>query len=323
MTLLYQDAIFEGHKTGFHPESPQRTQNLTQRFDQWLKEGRVKKGALTPIPESLLATTHSPEQIDQIKRLAAQGGGLIDTDTVVSAQSWQVALSAAGAAVSAVESVLQGRDQNALCLIRPPGHHASNKQSMGFCLINNVALAVKYAQSVHQLDRVLVVDWDVHHGNGTQDIFYDDESVFFYSIHRFPFYPGTGHETETGRGSGLGSTLNIPIAFGTPRQEYLDAFRAGLAKVVKQFKPDLLILSAGFDAHKNDPVGSLGLETEDFRVMSQDVLALAASYCQGRVISCLEGGYDIYALADSVQVHLEELEKASSKPLFINRSSKN
>ncbi|MFW7381039.1 MAG: histone deacetylase [Oligoflexus sp.] len=311
MTLLYQDVIFEGHKTGFHPESPKRTQNLIQRFEPWIKAGKVKQGTLSPIPESLLGDIHTREQIEQIKRLAAQGGGLIDSDTVVSSQSWQVALSAAGAAVSAVEAVLQGRDQNALCLIRPPGHHATHKQSMGFCLVNNVALAVKYAQKIHQLDRVLVVDWDVHHGNGTQDIFYDDESVFFYSIHRFPFYPGTGHETETGRGAGLGTTLNVPMSYGCSREEYLQAFRAGLAKAVQDFRPDLLILSAGFDAHKNDPVGSLGLETEDFRSMTQDVLALANSYTQGRLVSCLEGGYDIYALADSVEVHLDELQKSS------------
>lgn len=311
MTILFQDAIFEGHQTGFHPESPKRVQGLAQRLAKALEANSITRGRVLPVPESMLVDTHSQEQIKLVKRLSAQGGGSIDSDTVVSAQSWQVALSAAGAAIAAVEAVVQGRDQNALCLIRPPGHHATERQSMGFCLFNNVALAVKYAQKIHHLDRVLIIDWDVHHGNGTQDIFYGDDSVFFYSIHRFPFYPGTGHQSETGQGAGLGYTLNIPVDFGTSRQEYLASFRAGLEQAVAKIKPDLVLLSAGFDAHKDDPVGSLGLETEDFQTMTRDVLDLAQVYCGGRLVSCLEGGYDIYALADSVELHLEELQRAS------------
>lgn len=315
MTLLYMDSIFEDHQTGYHPESPKRIQSLLQRFEKCFEVGTIQRGEISPVPTSLLSETHSKEQLDLIKRLAAQGGGNIDSDTVVSAQSWDVALAAAGAAVAAVESVLQGKEKNALCLVRPPGHHANHKQSMGFCLLNNVALAVKYAQKVHQLDRILIVDWDVHHGNGTQDIFYEDPSVFFYSIHRFPFYPGTGHKTETGSGAGLGTTLNMPLSYGAGREAYLESFRFGLSKAVQYFKPELVVISAGFDAHKDDPVGSLGLETEDFRVMTQEVMAVANAYCNGRLVSCLEGGYDIPALIDSVQVHLEELSAPARESL--------
>ena len=248
--------------------------------------------------------------MEKIKRLCEEGGGAIDEDTIVSRESWNVGLTAAGCAVSAVRQVIDGYANNALCLTRPPGHHATDKKSMGFCLFNNVALAAKYAQSVHQLSRVLIVDWDVHHGNGTQDIFYEDPSVFFYSIHRFPFYPGSGSASETGRGPGLGFTLNKPMSFGCTRQEYMDAFKSGLDRAVELCRPELIILSAGFDAHKDDPIGSLGLETSDYLEMTRYLLEAAKTHCQGRLVSCLEGGYDIYALADSVEVHLKTLAES-------------
>jgi acetoin utilization deacetylase AcuC-like enzyme len=311
MTYLFQDAIFEEHRTGFHPECPQRTQNLRQYTAQWLQMNGVAEAPFKPVSESLLQSVHDDEQIALIKRLASQGGGQIDADTVVSGRSWDVVRSAAGAAIGAVDAVLSGQTRNALCLIRPPGHHATAQQSMGFCLLNNVAIAVKYAQKIHQLDRVLVVDWDVHHGNGSQDVFYEDPSVSFFSIHRYPFYPGTGHSSETGRGPGVGTTWNVPVSFGTSRERYLDQFRSGLTRAIQDFKPDLLVISAGFDAHKNDPVGSLGLEVEDFRLMTDEVCRLAAAECDGRVVSCLEGGYDIYALADCVGAHLQRLASAS------------
>jgi acetoin utilization deacetylase AcuC-like enzyme len=179
---------------------------------------------------------------------------------------------------------------------------------MGFCLFNNVALAAHHARKAHGLDRVLIFDWDVHHGNGTQDVFYEDGVVTFCSVHRFGmgFYPGTGADDETGRGKGAGHILNVPLRFGISRKEYRDAFRRGLEKVAA-CKPQLVLLSAGFDAHARDPIGSLGLETEDFTSMTRAVLEVAKTHCQGRLVSCLEGGYDLDALAEGVQTHLEEL----------------
>jgi acetoin utilization deacetylase AcuC-like enzyme len=186
---------------------------------------------------------------------------------------------------------------------------------MGFCLFNNVALAAHHARKVHKLTRILIVDWDVHHGNGTQDIFYEDADVFFLSIHRYGggFYPGTGAADETGRGKGQGYTLNVPLRFGTPRKDYLDAFSKALEKSADGLKPELVLVSAGFDAHAKDPIGSLGLDTEDFTTLTQKVLEVAKTHAKGRLVSCLEGGYNVEMLAESVQTHLEELLAASAK----------
>jgi acetoin utilization deacetylase AcuC-like enzyme len=185
-------------------------------------------------------------------------------------------------------------------------------KSMGFCIFNNVALAARYAQRVHDLGRILIVDWDVHHGNGTQDIFYEDESVGFFSIHRFPFYPGSGDRSETGKGKGLGSTFNEPVKYGTTRSQFLQKFRDGLQKAAEAMRPELIIISAGFDAHKNDPIGDIGLESSDFATMTQDLIHVADHFCEGRVLSCLEGGYHLEALGESVRLHFEELCRAST-----------
>jgi acetoin utilization deacetylase AcuC-like enzyme len=211
--------------------------------------------------------------------------------------------------VAAVDAVLKGTDHTALCLVRPPGHHATPTRSMGFCLFNNIALAALHAKKAHQLSRILIVDFDVHHGNGTQDIFYEDGEVTFFSIHRYGmgFYPGTGAADETGRGKGAGHIVNAPIRFGTSRKDYHAAFDKALEKTADTIEPELVLLSAGFDAHGKDPIGSLGLETEDFTTLTRKVLAVAKAHARGRLVSCLEGGYNLDALAESVQAHLEEL----------------
>jgi acetoin utilization deacetylase AcuC-like enzyme len=247
--------------------------------------------------------------VEVARAAAAKGGGFIEADTVVSADSFTVALAAAGACASAVSQVLNGTDRTALCLVRPPGHHATPTHSMGFCLFNNIALAARRAIDTHQLNRVLILDWDVHHGNGTQDVFYEDPAVTFLSIHRFGggFYPGTGSKDETGTGAGVGHTHNVPIRFGTSREEYRSALISHLERIADKAKPELVLISAGFDAHALDPIGSLGLEVEDFVWMTRIALDVARTHANGRLVSCLEGGYNLDVLAESVQAHLEVL----------------
>ena len=225
----------------------------------------------------------------------------------MSRDSYEVACQAAGSAVDAVEQVVAGKYRRALCLIRPPGHHALQQAPMGFCLFNNVAVAARHAVDRLGLSRVLIVDWDVHHGNGTQDAFYSDGQVHFFSSHRSPFYPGTGAAEETGTGQGLGTIFNLPLRFGISRHEFHERFQNMLERAAAHSKPELVLISAGFDAHRADPIGSLGLESEDFSELTRLVVACANQFCGGKIVSLLEGGYDVRALAESVQAHGEEL----------------
>jgi acetoin utilization deacetylase AcuC-like enzyme len=317
MTLLYTDPFFLKHDTGRHPETADRLRSITARLDKTGLAKRCKTGSYKPLTEEVVAKVHAAKQVQAAKQLAEHGGGRIDADTVVSPESFHVGLAAAGACVAAVDAVLRGTDRTALCLVRPPGHHATPTTSMGFCLFNNIALAANHAKTAHGLSRLLIVDWDVHHGNGTQDIFYEDPQTLFFSIHRYGngFYPGTGAASETGHGNGLGHTLNAPIRFGTPRKEYHARFTRDLENAADKIKPELVLVSAGFDAHTLDPIGSLGLETEDFAILTRQVLDVAKTHAQGRLVSCLEGGYHLDALAESVQAHLEGL--LSGKPQSI------
>jgi acetoin utilization deacetylase AcuC-like enzyme len=309
MTLLYTDPLFLKHDTGRHPETADRLRSITRRLD---KSGLIQKcrpGSYQPLTEEAVGKIHSAKQIQSAKQVAQHGGGMLDADTIVCPDSFRVALAAAGACVAAVDAVIQGTEKNALCLVRPPGHHATPDRSMGFCLFNNIALAAHHAQVAHQLSKILIVDWDVHHGNGTQDIFYESPEVVFFSIHRYGngFYPGTGAADETGRGKGLGHILNVPVRYGTGRPEYHDRFHRALEKAADKIRPELVLVSAGFDAHAKDPIGSLGLEVEDFATLTKDVLAIAKTHAKGRVVCCLEGGYHLEALAESVEAHLKEL----------------
>ncbi len=313
MTLLYTDPLFLQHDTGPHPETADRLRAISARLEKTDLPARCRPGNYHPLTAETVAQLHSPRMVRSAEDVAARGGGLLDPDTVVSPESFRVARAAAGACVSAVDAVLRGDDLNALCLVRPPGHHATPTRSMGFCLFNNIALAARHALSAHALDRLLIVDWDVHHGNGTQDIFYADPRVLFFSIHRYGmgFYPGTGDADETGEGTGQGYTLNVPLRYGTPRKDYRAAFRSALDDAANKIKPQLVLVSAGFDAHARDPIGSLGLEVEDFVWLTQQVLDVVKTHCGGRLVSCLEGGYNLNVLAESVQAHLEELLAAT------------
>jgi len=245
--------------------------------------------------------------------MAKSGGGEIDQDTVVSPASYDVALLAVGAVCDATQRLVRGEDTQALCIVRPPGHHALTGGAMGFCLFNNVAVAARLALDELGLDRVLIVDWDIHHGNGTQDTFWEEPRVGFLSIHRWPFFPGTGREDETGGGRGLGTTLNLPVPFGIPRKDYLDLFGGKLSEFASKIKPQLVFVSTGFDTHREDPVGNLGLETEDFGVLTRAVLDIAQTYAGGRVISVLEGGYHPERMADCTELHLAELIQHSGQ----------
>lgn len=307
MTLLYHDDRFLLHQTGSHPECPQRLRAVHAKLEySGLLKRCTQQTAVSAADDDILRV-HPARHLSRIREFADAGGGRIEVDTVMSPESADVAILAAGAAVDAVSKVVSGGDSTALCLVRPPGHHAVPDAPMGFCLLGNAAIAARTAVQRLGLDRVLVVDWDVHHGNGTQDVFYEDEQVGFFSAHRFPFYPGTGRKSETGRGSGLGTTFNLPLKFGISRLDYLSAFENMLTLAADSIKPDLIILSAGFDAHADDPVGSLGLETEDFSRLTELVLQVADTHCGGRLVSILEGGYNIDRLADCVEVHLETL----------------
>jgi acetoin utilization deacetylase AcuC-like enzyme len=310
MTLLITDPRFQRHDTGpGHPEQPARLRFIDKYLDESGLIDRCTPLPFEPIGDDEVERIHSPSMITTLRQIAEAGGGRADPDTVVSPESPEIAHLASGACCAAVDAILSGRDPTALCLVRPPGHHATPTHMMGFCLFNNIALAARHAIDRHQLARVLLVDWDVHHGNGTQDVFYADPRVMFLSIHRYGngFYPGTGAHDESGTGPGLGYTRNVPLPFGTPREVYFDAFTQALEQSADKARPELVLISAGFDAHRNDPIGSLGLDTDDFRRLTELVLQIADVHCQGRVVSCLEGGYNLHALGESVDVHLETL----------------
>jgi acetoin utilization deacetylase AcuC-like enzyme len=307
MTLLYYDPRFLEHDTGAHPEQPERLRRIVARLEQTGLAAQCARPTWDPASRSCLELIHEPAHIDRVATLAQRGGGYLDSDTVVSRASFEVAQLATGAACDAVDRVLRGEDTTALCVARPPGHHALPERAMGFCLFNNIAVAASLALEEYNLDRVLIVDWDVHHGNGTQDVFYADGRVAFFSIHRWPFYPGTGAADETGTGDGLGATRNLPIEFGTPRAGYLGRFRRELEDFAGRIRPQLVLVSAGFDSHRTDPIGSLGLEVEDFAELTRIVRDVAAIHAGGRIVSLLEGGYNPPVLAECVEMHLRGL----------------
>ncbi|RPI90344.1 MAG: histone deacetylase [Planctomycetaceae bacterium] len=307
--LLYSDPCYLDHQTGDHPESPERLRRITAHLAH---RPVLAQYAPTPVRAATrdeLARVHRPEHIDFIRDSCRDMPGRIESDTIVSEKSYEVALKAAGAGLAAVDAVLDGKSSRALCLVRPPGHHALPHAPMGFCLFNNVAVAAAHARAKHGLNRVLIVDFDVHHGNGTQDMFYDSGHVYFVSVHRSPFYPGTGAAHETGRGEGLGTIFNLPLRFGVSRQDFRTQFETIVERAANRCKPELVLISAGFDAHAADPVGSLGLETEDFGPLTRCLVEAANQHCQGKIVSLLEGGYNVDKLAESVECHMEELAK--------------
>jgi acetoin utilization deacetylase AcuC-like enzyme len=307
MTLLYYVPRFLDHDTGAHPEGPERLRATMARIEHTGLAADCTRPRWEPALRDRIERVHEPGHLERMAALSAAGGGHADSDTVISAASYDVATLAVGAACDAVDRVISGESKTAMCVVRPPGHHALADRAMGFCVFNNIAIAAAVARDEYALERILIVDWDVHHGNGTQDAFYSDERVGFLSSHRWPFYPGTGDSDETGSGGGLGTTLNLPVKFGTPRETYLERFASELEKFADRMRPQLVLLSAGFDSHRADPVGSLGLETEDFAELTKLVQNIAATHADGRIVSILEGGYNPPILADCVATHLHGL----------------
>jgi acetoin utilization deacetylase AcuC-like enzyme len=254
-----------------------------------------------------LLSVHTQEYLDWLDHASAQDARQIETDTWISPGSVSAAQLAAGAGIDAVRAVVAGDARRAFCAVRPPGHHALASKPMGFCLYGNVAIAARNALDTHSLDRVLIIDFDVHHGNGTQDMFYEEGRIGFVSVHRHPFYPGTGMADETGTGAGLGFTRNVPLGVHTPRARYHDEYRRAVEEMAERVRPQLVLVSAGFDAHALDQVGSLGLEVEDFIALTELAIEVADRHAEGRLVSMLEGGYNISVLAQCVSAHVRTL----------------
>ena len=309
-TAIIHHPVFEQHDTGHgHPESPERYAAVMAalRGDAELWP-RLLEAEAPPAPRGDVQAAHTSQHFKRVERAVAEGVGYLDADTVISLRSLDAALRASGAACRAVDMVLKGEAQNAFLPTRPPGHHATSDRAMGFCLFNTAAVAARYAQRHYrEVERVAVLDWDVHHGNGTQGIFYDDPTVFFFSAHQYPWYPGTGTRAETGVGRGRGYTLNLPLRARTPAAEHRRAFEAALEEIGAKFRPDLVIISAGFDSLAGDPLGGFTLELEHFDRMTRRMVERAEAWCGGRLVSSLEGGYAPERLAEVVMVHLRAL----------------
>lgn len=305
--FVYGD-IYLQHKTGAgHPERPDRLSAIVQRLEQTGLFDELAAIEPRESPDEWLTAVHTAEHLAAVREAAKEAGYAGSMDTPVSKDSYKVALHAAGGVLAAVDAVMEGKIRSAFCAIRPPGHHATKDEAMGFCLLNNVAIAARYAQKKHRLAKVLIVDWDVHHGNGTQAIFYDDPSVFYFSTHQWPFYPGTGAASERGTGKAAGTTLNVPLPRGSGQREYRRAFEEKLVPAAIEFKPDFVLISAGFDAHEHDLLGGMKLTAEDFAELTRIVKTIAEKHCGGRLVSVLEGGYELKGLAASVEAHVRIL----------------
>jgi len=305
---LISDPVYLKHETGAHPENARRLQAILGAID---RDEDLSKKMIRIAPHAAtnedIARCHTEDLIFHIESACERGQAYLDADTRISPESFAVARLAAGAAIAAVEAVMAEDGDRAFALIRPPGHHATITTPMGFCLFNNAAIAARFAQARYGVEHVLIIDWDVHHGNGTQDIFWNDSSVFYFSTHQYPHYPGTGSKDERGGGEGEGFTLNIPLRGGTSAHDHRQAFGDALREIEHRFPPDLIVISAGFDSRRGDPLGGLMLEDSDFAEMTKETLRIAEKYGKGRVVSLLEGGYNLHLLGGSVHSHLTAL----------------
>jgi acetoin utilization deacetylase AcuC-like enzyme len=306
--IVYHPAYLEHDMGTGHPESPNRLRAIMQQLERSGTADRLTKIEPRKAEEEWITQVHSPSYVTALNACQpASGRVALDPDTSMSPGSLPAAYMAAGGALAAVDAIMRGEVEHAFCAVRPPGHHAESGRAMGFCLFNNVAIAARYVQRKHGLSRVLIVDWDVHHGNGTQHSFEQDSSILFFSTHQYPHYPGTGRETERGTGVGEGFTINVPMEAGDGDDEYHAIFVNVLLPAADAFKPEFVIISAGFDAHRDDPLASMGLTEAGYSDLTGLVAGIARRHAGGRVLSALEGGYNLTALAASVDAHLNAL----------------
>ena len=297
------------HHTGAgHPECAERLSVTMEHLSALPLYDELKHYEPLPVEQKLIEANHSSAYLTRARQTCAGGSTYLDSlDVTVSEASYDVALKAAGATIALAEGVINEEISNGFALVRPPGHHAEKDQAMGFCILNNVAILARYLQTVHGLDKVLILDWDVHHGNGTQHTFEEDPSVLFASTHQYPFYPGTGAWSETGIGKGRGATLNCPMRAGSDDNDYEAAFMEKILPAIDQFKPEFIIISAGFDAHRDDPLGEINLSAGFYGWMTARVMEIADKHTGGRIVSVLEGGYNLAMLPLCIEEHLKGL----------------
>jgi acetoin utilization deacetylase AcuC-like enzyme len=305
---LYDD-IYLKHDTGmFHPESPRRLSAIDSRIRKasWYKELKILKAKSADT--NTVALAHDQRYMENVKEECEEGFSNLSTgDTMICRDSYSVALQATGGVLTAVDAVFEGSIKRVFCAVRPPGHHANQARGMGFCIFNNIAIAARYAQEKYDIQRVLIADWDVHHGNGTQDIFYEDDSVFFMSTHQSPWYPGTGRRDDIGLDKGKGYTMNRPFPAGAGNREIISAFKDELLPAAKTFRPQLTLISAGFDSRLGDPLGGFQIDDKGFRELTKIMMEVADIEGKGRLISILEGGYSLEGISSAIYAHMDEM----------------
>jgi acetoin utilization deacetylase AcuC-like enzyme len=294
-----------------HPERASRLEAIMQALETSGRARQLVHLAWDDDPQEWVTKVHHPKLLQLIQAASQRGRVALDPDTIVCSDSWHVALKAVAGTLAAADAVMSGQISQVFCAVRPPGHHAESHRAMGFCLFNNVAILARYLQQRHGLDNILIIDWDVHHGNGTQHIFEEDPSVLYFSTHQYPFYPGTGATSETGTGRGTGYTMNVPLRAGSGDETYIAVFEQLLLPRALDYRPDCVLISAGFDAHYADPLAHMQVTEAGYRRMTQVVKEIAATCCQQRLIAVLEGGYNLEALGRSVEAHVEELQRDS------------
>ncbi len=312
-TGIVKDGRFMNHRPGpYHPESHRRLEVIYAMLEEPEMAGLFHDIPVRRAEKEELYWVHSPEYVERVARTEGKDHVSLDPDTSTSPGSYEAALLAAGGLCEAISMVVTGELDNAFALVRPPGHHAEKSRAMGFCLFNNVAVGARYAQERGHLERILVIDWDLHHGNGTQHSFEEDPSILYFSTHQYPYYPGSGAFQEVGRGEGQGFTVNVPLSIGHGDGEYVGIFQRILRPIATQFDPDLMLLSAGFDIYEGDPLGGMRVTPTGFAAMMRSLMDIAGDCCNGKVVVTLEGGYDLKGLRDSVRAVLKEMVGVSN-----------